>query len=110
MVEFGHNTSTILHHPSHPPQPAAGLLWFYGNGETIAAIWPIVREFQPPGTAVLVVDYPGYGGGAGPADEAGPYAAAAAAHAALGARPRIEPERIYLYGPSLPRAAPPPAA
>src|SRR6266513_3037784 len=29
--------STILH---QPPQPAAGLLWFYGNGETIAAIWP----------------------------------------------------------------------
>src|SRR5947207_5135646 len=38
--------STILH---QPPQSAAGLLWFYGNGETIAAIWPIVREFQPPG-------------------------------------------------------------
>jgi len=51
--------STILHQPSQPSQPAAGLLWFYGNGETIAAIWPIVREFQPPGTAVLVVDYPG---------------------------------------------------
>src|SRR6266702_4632582 len=46
-----------------PKSPAsAGLLWFYGNGETVAAIWPIVREFQPPGTAVLVLDYPGYGG------------------------------------------------
>src|SRR6266571_4265738 len=43
----------------HPPPTSPGLLWFYGNGETIAAIWPIVREFQPPGTAVLVVDYPG---------------------------------------------------
>src|SRR2546430_11888022 len=66
--------SIILHQPpqpSQPPQPAAGLLWFYGNGETVAAIWPIVREFQPPGTAVLVVDYPGYGGGAGPAAPAG---------------------------------------
>src|SRR5881397_3356933 len=35
-----------------------GLLWFYGNGENIADIWPLVREFQPPGTAVLVLDYP----------------------------------------------------
>src|SRR2546429_2575073 len=60
--------STAPHRPS-PPSPA--LLWFYGNGETIAAIWPIVREFQPPGTAVLVVDYPGYGGGAGPATPGG---------------------------------------
>src|SRR5205823_2973522 len=23
---------------------SAGLLWFYGNGETVAAIWPIVRR------------------------------------------------------------------
>src|SRR5437870_10477262 len=30
--------------PTSPTSP--GLLWFYGNGETIAAIWPIVREFQ----------------------------------------------------------------
>ncbi len=54
-----------------PKSPAsAGLLWFYGNGETVAAIWPIVREFQPPGTAVLVLDYPGYGGSGGRATEA----------------------------------------
>src|SRR5256885_1889681 len=30
--------SPILHHPPQPSQPAAGLLWFYGNGETVAAI------------------------------------------------------------------------
>src|SRR5213592_1781262 len=29
-----------LHHPA-PPSPA--LLWFYGNGENIAGIWPILR-------------------------------------------------------------------
>ena len=94
--------STALHRPS-PPSPA--LLWFYGNGETIAAIWPIVREFQPPGTAVLVVDYPGYGGSAGRAGEAGLYAAADAAYAALVARPGIDPDRIYVYGRSLGSAA-----
>src|SRR5947208_2138723 len=97
--------STILHQPPQPSQPAAGLLWFYGNGETIAAIWPIVREFQPPGTALLVVDYPGYGGSAGRATEAGLYGAADAAYAALVGRPGIDPERIYVYGRSLGTAA-----
>ena len=82
-------------------QPSPGLLWFYGNGENVAAIWPVVRDFQPPGTAVLVVDYPGYGGSEGRATEAGLYAAADAAYAALVARPGIDPRRIYVYGRSL---------
>src|SRR5437764_11955465 len=51
--------STALHRPS-PPSPA--LLWFYGTGQTIAAIWPIVRELPPPGAAVRDVDYPGHRG------------------------------------------------
>jgi uncharacterized protein len=84
------------HAPSFP-----ALLWFYGNGETVAAIWPIVREFQPPGTAVLVVDYPGYGGSGGRATEPALYAAAAAAYAALATRPGVDPQRIYVYGRSL---------
>src|SRR5690242_3605385 len=62
-----------------PPSPTSrtspGMLWFYGNGENIATIWPIVREFQPPGTAVLVLDYPGYGGSGGRATENSLYAA-----------------------------------
>src|SRR5436190_613928 len=87
-----------LHRPS-PPSPA--LLWFYGNGETVAAIWPVVREFQPPGTAVLVLDYPGYGGSGGRATEAALYAAADAAYAALATRPGVDPQRIYVYGRSL---------
>ena len=70
----------------HPPPTSPGLLWFYGNGETVAAIWPVVRAFQPPGTAVLVLDYPGYGGSGGRATEAALYAAAEAAYAALAAR------------------------
>ena len=87
------------------PQPASGLLWFYGNGENIAAIWPVVRDFQPPGTAVLVVDYPGYGGSGGRATEAGLYAAADAAYAMLAARRDVDPSRIYVYGRSLGSAA-----
>jgi uncharacterized protein len=94
-------TSTNLHQPPKPPQPASGLLWFYGNGENVAAIWPIVREFQPPGTAVLVLDYPGYGDSGGRATEAALYAAADAAYGALASRPEVDPRHIYVYGRSL---------
>lgn len=87
--------------PPQPPPTSPALLWFYGNGENVAAIWPIVREFQPPGTAVLVIDYPGYGGSAGRTTEAGLYAAADAAYSALVARREIDPRRIYVYGRSL---------
>ena len=84
---------------------APALLWFYGNGENIASIWPIVHEFQPPGAALLVVDYPGYGGSGGRATEAGMYGAADAAYAALAGRPEVDPQRIYAYGRSLGTAA-----
>src|SRR5437667_4177099 len=98
---------TVRNNLPQPPRASptsptsAGLLWFYGNGETVAAIWPIVREFQPPGTAVLVLDYPGYGGSGGRATEGALYAAADAAYAALTARPDVDPRRIYVYGRSL---------
>src|SRR5690349_11750972 len=92
------DTSTNLH---HPPPTSPGLLWFYGNGENVAAIWPIVRAFQPPGVAVLVVDYPGYGGSGGRTTEAGLYAAADAAYEALAARREVDPHRIAVYGRSL---------
>src|SRR2546428_7452971 len=86
------------HLPKPPPtSPASpGLLWFYGNGETVAAIWPIVREFQPPGTAVLVLDYPGYGGSGGRATGGGLYAAPRAPDAALTAPPAVDPHRTFL--------------
>lgn len=82
-----------------PPSPAPGLLWFYGNGENIAAIWPVLREFQPPGVALLVVDYPGYGASDGHATEDGLYEAADLAYRALASR--ADPARIFVYGRSL---------
>src|SRR2546426_2068375 len=82
-----------------PPWPA--LLWFYGNGENIASIGGIVRDFQPPGAALLVVDYPGYGGSGGRATEAGMYEAADSAYAAVARRPDVDRARIYAYGRSL---------
>jgi hypothetical protein len=82
-----------------PPALTPGLLWFYGNGENIATIWPVLREFQPPGVAVMVVDYPGYGASGGRATEDGLYEAADLAYGALAAR--VDPERIFVYGRSL---------
>lgn len=88
--------------PKEPGRgPAPGLLWFYGNGETIGAIWPVIRDFRPPGAALLVVDYPGYGASGGQASEAGIYEAGALAYQALATRAGVDPKRIYVYGRSL---------
>lgn len=83
----------------------AALLWFYGNGENIAAIWPIIRDFRPRHAALLVLDYPGYGASDGRASEAGMYEAADLAYEAILARPQTDPRRIYVYGRSLGTAA-----
>lgn len=80
---------------------AAGLLWFYGNGETIGAIWPIIKDFRPANAALLVVDYPGYGASDGRSTEAGIYEAGDLGYAALISRPDVDPHRIYVYGRSL---------
>jgi uncharacterized protein len=88
-----------------PRAPSPALLWFYGNGENIAAIWPIIRDFRPPQASLLVVDYPGYGASEGKASEAGMYEAADLAYAALRARRDVDPKRIYVYGRSLGSAA-----
>jgi len=93
--------------PAAPPADgrAPGLVWFYGNGETIAAIAPILRALAPPHAALLVLDYPGYGESAGHATEAGMYAAAEAAHRTLAARPDVDAARLYVYGRSIGSAA-----
>jgi fermentation-respiration switch protein FrsA (DUF1100 family) len=84
------------------PRPSSpALLWFYGNGETIGAIWPVLRDYQPPGAALLVVDYPGYGASAGRATESALYEAADAAYEQLSRMPGVDPGRIYVYGRSL---------
>jgi fermentation-respiration switch protein FrsA (DUF1100 family) len=88
-----------------PSPPSAAVLWFYGNGETIGAIWPIIRDFRPPHAALLVLDYPGYGASGGRASEAGMYEAADLAYAALRERRDVDPGRIYVYGRSLGTAA-----
>jgi len=84
-----------------PSAPSAALLWFYGNGETIGAIWPTVRDFRPPNAWLLVLDYPGYGASEGHAGEAAVYEAADLAYQELLQRPEVDRHRIYVYGRSL---------
>jgi hypothetical protein len=89
-----------LHPLDASPGPGMALLWFYGNGENVSRIWPVLREFQPPGTALLVLDYPGYGESGGTATEDALYAAADAAYGLLVTR--LGPDsRIVIYGRSL---------
>lgn len=87
--------------PKDGGRAAPGLLWFYGNGETIGAIWPVIRDFRPPNAALLVVDYPGYGASGGRASEAGIYEAGALAYQALVSHAGVDSTRIYVYGRSL---------
>ena len=82
-------------------QRHAGLLWFYGNGENIGAIWDIVVAWQPPGVGVLVMDYPGYGASGGGTTEPGLYEAADLAYQTLAGQSDIDPARIFVYGRSL---------
>jgi uncharacterized protein len=82
--------------PKHP-----GLLWFYGNGENIATLASVLREFRPPGTGVLIVDYPGYGASGGRASEDAVYEAADRAYDELAALVGIDPDSIFAYGRSL---------
>ncbi len=90
-----------------PPNPvpqassAPGLIWFYGNMETIGGIAPILREFRPPGTGLLVLDYRGYGQSEGKPTEKGLYRDADAAWQFLTQRPEIDSTRIAVYGRSV---------
>jgi len=83
------------------PVPAPGLLWFGGNAETIAGIWPVVVTWRPPEFGLLVLDYRGYGTSGGRPTEAGLYRDGEAAWDGLAARSAIDPHRIAVFGRSL---------
>ncbi len=78
-----------------------GLLWFYGNMETVRDLAPLFRELQPPEVGLLVFDYRGYGESEGRPTEAGLYRDADAAWTFLKSRPDIDSTRIAVYGRSL---------
>ena len=81
------------------PRPL--IIFAHGNGE-LADYW--VSEFGPAqswGTAVLLLEYPGYGGAPGSPSEASIRAAALAAFDWTAADPRIDRHRIVAWGRSL---------
>jgi fermentation-respiration switch protein FrsA (DUF1100 family) len=91
-----------------PPDPepatgekAPGLLWFYGNMETVGALGPIIRDLRPPGTGLLILDYRGYGQSEGTPTEEGLYRDAEAAWSYLTGREEIDSSSIAVYGRSL---------
>lgn len=91
-----------------PPSPdpgtgsrAPGLLWFYGNMENVSGLAPIIRSLRPPGVAVLILDYRGYGESEGSPSERGLYLDAEAAWTALASRPELDSSRIAVYGRSV---------
>jgi len=91
-------------HPQPGPAGGArapGLVWFYGNMETVADLAPILSALRPPGVGVLVLDYRGYGGSEGAATEDGLYRDADAARTFLTSRPEIDSTRLAVYGRSL---------
>ncbi len=80
---------------------APGLVWFYGNMETVADLAPVLTALRPAGVGVLALDYRGYGGSEGRATENGLYRDADAAYTFLASRPEIDTTRLAVYGRSL---------
>ncbi len=90
--------------PKPPPpegQLAPGLIWFYGNMETIEGIAPILARFRPPRTGLVVLDYRGYGTSGGEPTEDGVYRDADAIWEYMVGRPEIDSTRIAVYGRSI---------
>jgi fermentation-respiration switch protein FrsA (DUF1100 family) len=89
--------------PSAPASrsPAPGLLWFYGNLENVSGLAPVIRALRPPGVALLILDYRGYGESDGSPSERGLYLDAEAAWTLLASRPELDSSRIAVYGRSV---------
>ncbi|MBE0591942.1 MAG: alpha/beta hydrolase [Gemmatimonadales bacterium] len=91
--------------PPSPAPPAGerapGLIWFHGNVETVRSIADVLRDFRPPGIAVLALDYRGYSESGGTPTEVGVHRDAEAAWAFLAERPEIDSLRIAVYGRSI---------
>jgi fermentation-respiration switch protein FrsA (DUF1100 family) len=86
-----------------PPAPAgkAALIWFYGNMENVSGLAPIVGTLRPPGVALLILDYRGYGESNGSPSERGLYLDAEAAWTFLAGQPELDSNRIAVYGRSV---------
>jgi hypothetical protein len=87
--------------PEEPGSRVPGLLWFYGNMETVSGLAPIIRDLRPPGVALLILDYRGYGESEGTPTEPGLYLDGEAAWTFITSQPEVDPSRVAVYGRSL---------
>lgn len=82
-------------------KPWPALLWFHGNGETVAGLASVLREFRPAHAALLAMDFRGYGASTGRPTVANALQDADAAFAYLRSRPDVDSGRIVVYGRSV---------
>jgi len=88
--------------PSNPSEsPGPWVIWFYGNMETVHDLRSTIRWLRDSSTALLIVDYRGYGASEGQATEPGLYLDAEAAWTFMTKRPDIDAARVGVYGRSL---------
>jgi uncharacterized protein len=77
------------------------ILYFYGNGMSLAACVDQAQAFRRLGANVLIPEYVGYGLSSGRPSEQGCYATATAAYEWLAKDPRVDPKSIIIGGWSL---------
>jgi fermentation-respiration switch protein FrsA (DUF1100 family) len=98
----GQRLSGWLLPPGEPtPKPWPALLWFHGNGETVAGLAAVLKEFRPAHAALLATDYRGYGASTGRATVANVTQDADAMIAYLGSRSDLDAGRVVVYGRSV---------
>ena len=103
IVTDDHVTLRGWYIPANPPRDTAGpgVIWFYGNMETVHDLQASIRWLRDSTAALLVVDYRGYGASDGQATEQGLYRDAEAVWTFMTERPDIDAARIGVYGRSL---------
>ena len=86
----------------HPnPSTCPTLLYFYGNGNSVADNLDLMERFRRMGVNVLMPDYVGYGMSGGKPSETACYQTADAAYHYLRSERGVKPEQIVMMGWSL---------
>lgn len=85
--------------------PAPVVFLFHGNGENIASMLGIARQYRSRGLAVALVEYPGYGGTPGTPTQRSITQASVAAYDMITSRDDVDPRRVLVHGFSLGGAA-----
>jgi uncharacterized protein len=87
--------------PGPPGARAPVVVWFHGNGETVAALAPVLREFRPADAALLAVEFRGYGSSTGTPTVAAAERDADVVWRWLAARADLDSTRVVVYGRSI---------